>query len=98
MPEQRFNAEPTPATPIGGMKDWQLHVRCGQCRRQAVLALRSIAERFGADLRIAGAVRRLRCTGCRGTPKQVMLVKVVTYGKSTRKQREIVVLDRSPGP
>ena len=98
MPEQRFNAQPTPATPIGGMKDWQLHIRCSRRRRQAVLALSSIADRFGVHLRIAGAVRRLRCTGCRGTPKQVTLVKVVTYGRSTRKQREIVVLDRSPAP
>jgi hypothetical protein len=98
VPEQPITAEPTPATPIGGMKDWLLHIQCGQCRRHGVLRLDSIAERFGSRLRIAEAIRRLRCSGCRGMPKLVTLVKVATYGKSTRKLREIVVLDRPIRP
>jgi hypothetical protein len=101
VPEQPYNADPTPATPIGGMKDWQLHIQCRQCWRHVVLPLSSVAERLGGRVRIADVIRRLRCTGfrgherCRGRPKRVTLVKVATYGKSTRKLREIVVLDRS---
>ena len=44
-------------------------------------------------------IRRLRCDGfrgaekCRGRPKLVTLVKAMTYGKTTRKLRQITVLD-----
>ncbi len=104
MPEQPFNADPTPATPIRGMGEWQLHIQCGRCWRHVVLPLSSVAERFGGRLRAGEVIRHLRCAGfrgherCRGTPKRVTLVKVATYGKSTRKLREIVVLDRSSRP
>jgi len=60
--------------------------------------LPSIAARFGSRLRVAAVVRRLRCSGCRGTPKLVTLVKVATYDKSVRKLREIVVLNRPVRP
>jgi hypothetical protein len=46
-------------------------------------------------------VRRLRCGGfrgsgkCRGRPGLVILVKVTTHGKTTRKLRQITVLDTS---
>ena len=104
MPEQPHNAEPTPATPIGGMQDWQLHIQCALCRRHVVLPLDSIAERFSPRLRIIEVVRRLRCVGFRGgrrcgaAPKRVTLVKVATYGKSMRKVREIAVLEPSRAP
>ncbi|HEY1410535.1 MAG TPA: hypothetical protein VGF36_00260 [Rhodopila sp.] len=101
MPELPVDADPGPATPIGDMRQWQLHIQCGLCRRHVVLQLSSVAEHSGGRMRIAEVVRRLHCTGyrgqerCRGTPKRVLLVKVSTYGKTTRKLREIVVLDKT---
>jgi hypothetical protein len=92
VPEPPFNADPIPATPIGEMKVWQLHIECGRCW---------LAECLGGRTRIAEVVRRSRCAGfrgrerCRGTPKRVILVKVATYGKTTRRVREITVVGRS---
>ena len=100
MPGPPFNADPIPATPIGEMREWQLHIECGRCWRHVVLPLSSVAECLGGRTRIAEVIRRLRCAGfrgrerCRGTPKRVVLVKVATYGKTTRKLREITVVDR----
>jgi hypothetical protein len=99
MPELPFNADPVPATPIGDMKRWQLHIQCGQCRRHSVLPLSSLAECCGERTRVGEVIRRLRCDGvrgvkrCRGTPKRVILVKVVPYGKTIRKLREFHVVD-----
>lgn len=104
MPELPFNADPVPATPIGDMKEWQLNIQCGRCWRHVVLPLGSLAERLGERTRVAEIARRLRCDGfrgrerCRGTPKRVILVRVATYGKTTRKLREIVIMDKSSGP
>ena len=104
MPELPFNADPVPATPIGDMKQWQLHIQCGRCWRHIVQPFSSLSERLGERTRIAEVVRRLRCDGfrgserCRGTPKQVTLVKVSTHGKTTRTLREIIVVDRSRWP
>src|SRR5262245_19428448 len=99
MPEPPFNADPVPATPIGDMKEWQLHIECGRCWRHEVLPLSSLAERLDGRMHIAEVVRRLRCTGflgpgrCRGTPKRVALVKVASRGKTGRVLREITVVD-----
>ena len=104
MPELPLNADPVPATPIGDMREWQLHIQCGRCHRHVVLSLRSLCERLGERVHVAEIIRRLRCDGfrgrerCRGTPKRVILVRVETYRKSTRKLREIVVVDRSKRP
>ena len=101
MPEPPFNADPVPATPIGDMKEWQLHIECGRCWRHVVLPLGSLAERFGGRMHVAEVVRRLRCTGfrgpgrCHGTPKRVTLVKVASRGKTAQVLREITVVDRA---
>jgi hypothetical protein len=99
MPELPVNADPVPATPIGEMKQWQLHIQCGRCRRHIVLPLSSLAECCGEHTRIGAVIRRLRCSGmrgearCGGMPKRVMLVKAMTYGKTARKLRALSVLD-----
>lgn len=104
MPELPLNADPVPATPIGNMREWQLHIQCGRCWRHVVLPLSSLAERLGERMRVAEVIRRLRCDGfrgrerCRGTPKRVILVRFATYGKTIRKLREITVVDRARRP
>ena len=101
MPELPFNADPVPMTPLGDMTDWQLHVQCGRCRNRVVLPLDYLAEQYGRRTRVVDVIERLRCGGfrgkgkCRGRPRLVTLVKVATYGKATRKLREITVLDTS---
>jgi hypothetical protein len=101
MPEPPCNADPVPGTPIGDMTDWQLHVHCGRCRHHVVLPLDDLASHYGRRTRVVNVIERLRCGGfrgegrCRGRPRLVMLVKVATYGKATRKLRQIVVLDSS---
>jgi hypothetical protein len=104
VPELPLGADPVPATPIGDMREWHLHIQCGRCWREVVLPLGSLAERLGGRVRVAEIIRRLRCDGfrgrerCLGTPKRVILVRVATYGKTSRKLREIVVMDRSRRP
>ena len=101
MPEQRLDADPVPGTPIGDLKNWQLHIQCARCRQPVVLRLIDLAEQHGQQISVIDVIRRLRCTRfrgsdrCRGRPKMVTLVRVSTYGKSTRKLREIRVLDAS---
>lgn len=88
-------------TPLGDMVGWQLHVQCGRCRNRVVLPLDYLAEQYGGRTRIKDVIRRLRCGGFRGTakchgrPRLVTLVKVATYGKSTRTLRQIAALDMS---
>jgi hypothetical protein len=99
VPELPFNADPVPATPIGDMTAWQLHIQCGRCRRHIVLPLSHLAACQGERTRIGAVIRRLRCDGireegrCRGRPRRVILVKVETYGKTTRRLRELHVVD-----
>jgi hypothetical protein len=101
MPELPYAADPVPATPIGDMKDWQLHIRCARCGRHTVLPLDYVARRHGPRRRVIDVILRLRCNSfrgqerCRGRPRRVKLVKVATYGKSVRTMREITVLDAS---
>jgi hypothetical protein len=101
MPEQHFDADPVPGTPIGDMKAWQLHIQCARCRQPVVLRFDYLAEQHGRQISVIEVIRRLRCTRfrgsdrCRGRPKLVTLVKVSTYGKTTRKLREIIVLGAS---
>jgi hypothetical protein len=101
VPELAFNADPVPGTPIGDLLDWQLHIRCARCRQHTVLRLDYLAEQHGGRMRVMNVILRLRCGGfrgegkCRGRPKLVTLVKVATYGKSTRMLRRITVLDTS---
>jgi hypothetical protein len=86
-----------PGTPIGDLKRWRFHIRCGRCRRDAFLMPATLAETYGEDLYLAQVIRKLRCDGswgharCRARPSWVSLVQVSTDGKSTRKVREIVV-------
>ena len=100
MPELPVTADPVPATPIGDLHEWQLHIQCGRCWRHVVLPLGSLAESLGGQTRVAEVIRRLHCSGfrgrerCRGAPKRVALVKVAPYGKSMQKVREIMVVDR----
>jgi hypothetical protein len=101
MPELPYAADPVPATPIGDMKDWQLHIRCARCGRHTVLPLDYVARRHGPRRRVIDVILRLQCNSfrgqekCRGRPRRVTLVKVATYGKSVRTVREITVLDAS---
>jgi hypothetical protein len=101
MPELPYNADPVPATPIGDMKAWQLHIQRARCRQRVVLRLDYLAEQHGPKLCVMDVIRRLRCDGfrgpekCRGRAKLVVLVKVATYGKSTRTVRQITVFDAS---
>ena len=96
-----MDADPVPATPIGDMKAWQLHIQCVRCRQRVILRFDDLAERHGRQISVMDVIRRLRCTRfrgsdrCRGRPKMVALVKVSTYGKSTRTVRRITVLDAS---
>jgi hypothetical protein len=104
MPDQPFNADPVPATPIGDMTAWQLHIQCGRCRRHIVLPLSHLVARHGKRTRIGAVIRRLRCDGvrgeerCHGRPKRVVLVKVETYGATTRRLRELHVVDTTRRP
>ncbi len=101
MPEPPLNADPVPMTPIGDMTGWQLHVQCGRCRKHVVLPFDYLAEQYGRRTRIVDVIQRLRCGGfrgttkCRGRPRLVTLVTVASYGKTTRKLRQITVLDTS---
>ena len=101
MPELPFNADPVPATPIGELANWQLHIQCGRCRNRVVLPFDYLAEEYGRRTPVLDVIRRLRCGGfrgsgkCRGRPGLVILVKVATHGKTTRKLRQITVLDTS---
>jgi hypothetical protein len=99
VPELPCNADPVPGTPIGDMTAWQLLVECERCRRHVVLPLSHLAASQGERTRIGAVIRRLRCDGirgkerCRGRPKRVVLVQVATYGKTTRRLRELHVVD-----
>ncbi|MCW3476314.1 hypothetical protein [Limobrevibacterium gyesilva] len=101
MPELSFNADPVPATPIGDMKGWRLHIQCERCRRHSVLPLDYMAKQHGPRTRLIDVMLRLRCDSfrgagkCRGRPRLVTLVKVAIYGKSARKLRQITVVDAS---
>lgn len=101
MPERPYTADPVLATPIGDLREWQLHIQCGRCWRHVVLSLGDLAARLGGQTRITDIIRRLRCAGfrgperCRGAPKRVILVRVATYGKTTQRLREIVVVNRT---
>ena len=100
MPELPYGAAPVPATPIGDLMRWQLHVRCGRCRRDVVLMIAELTETYGEHIHTAEVVRKLRCDGtrgharCGGRPSWVSLVQISAYGKSTRKVREMVVVGR----
>jgi hypothetical protein len=62
--------------------------------------LTALVEEYGGHIHIGQVIRKLRCDGARGgarchaRPSCVSLVQVSTYGKSTRKVREIVVVGR----
>ena len=99
MPELPFSADPVPATPIGDLPGWQLHVWCGRCWHRTEIPLGELAPDYGRQTRVADVVRRLRCHGYRGSvkcgakPRRVLLVKIAANGM--RKLREITVLDAS---
>jgi hypothetical protein len=65
-----------------------------------VVKLTALGEKYGEDVHISQVIRKLRCDGARGRarcgarPSWVSLVQVSTYGKSSRKVREIVVVGR----
>ena len=103
MPELPYGAAPVPATPIGDLKRWRLEIRCGKCRRAVTLPLEFLAGKYGGHVKIAAVIRRLRCARpgdgdrCGGNPSQV-LCKFNVYGKSLRREQEIVVVDEAARP
>jgi hypothetical protein len=99
MPELPSGSLPVPATPVWQLKGWVLDVRCSRCRRQSVLHVSDLVDRSGPEASVIEVVRRLRCDGfrgvnkCRAKPARVNLVEVSYHGKSSRKLREVVVVD-----
>jgi hypothetical protein len=99
MPELPYGSLPVPATPIWQLRAWQLEIQCSRCRRRTVVRLSDLADRYRRDTCVAEIVRRLQCDGfrgddkCRAKPSRVKLVEVSSYGKSTRRLREVTVLD-----
>jgi hypothetical protein len=95
MPDLPFNAAPVPATPIGDLKDWQLHIQCGRRWRHVVLHLDSLAEGHGHRMRVAEVVRRLRrISRRRAMPRNPEAGDPGAggYGKTAQKLPEIVVV------
>jgi|ERR1700733_9815467 hypothetical protein len=95
MPELSYGSLPVPATPIGDMARWLLDIKCSHCRRHVPLHIKDLIQPYGEKIRIAEAVRRLRCSGllengklCRAKPSQVLLLKF----DGRRKVHEITVI------
>jgi hypothetical protein len=101
VPELPYTADPVPATPIGHMQNWQLHIQCARCRRHSKLSLDYLAQHYGSQRRVIDVILRLQCGNfrgskkCRGRPGLVTLVRVAVYGKSVRPLRQITVVDAS---
>jgi hypothetical protein len=95
MPELSYGLLPVHATLIGDMAQWQLDIKCSHCRRHVPLHIKDPILPYGEKIRIAEAVRPLRCNGvlengklCRAKPSQVLLLKF----DGRRKVREITVI------
>jgi hypothetical protein len=99
MPELVPDSLPVPATPIGELARWRLSIRCGGCRRQALLSLDHLAATYGARTTMGDVMRRLRCSSfrddgrCGARPSWVELQETHTYGKTMRIVRTMTVIE-----
>ncbi len=86
--------------PIGELATWQLLCTCQPCRSERMVALRTLVERCGPEMRLAVLLPRLRCRadGCRQAPARVVLRNKDPARKDGPSFVTIVLRQQAPHP